>query len=213
MTVLPLLAGAPLTPSPEEARRALVGELSRDEYAASRPTLLDRLASAFWDWLSGLRFAGVDGAGGLLLLVVLVVVAVVVAVLLVRHGVPRLTRRSERGRGAGLFEGDDERDADDLRRAAAAAARSGDHTTAVAEQFRALARALDDRGVVAVTPGTTAHEVARVAGDALPVERDALHAAARSFDEVRYLDRRGTDEAWRRLVALDERLSEARVPA
>jgi len=209
--VLPLLAGAPLTPSPDEARRVLVGELSRDEYAASRPTLLDRVASAFWDWLSGLRFAGVDGAGGLLLLVVLVVVAVVVAVLLVRHGVPRLTRRSERG--AGLFEGGDDRDADDLRRAAAAAARAGDHTTAVAEQFRALARALDDRGLVAVTPGTTAHEVARVAGVALAGEREALHAAARSFDEVRYLDRPGTDEAWRRLVALDERLAAARVPA
>jgi len=210
--VTPVAAlAAPLTPDADEARRALLRELADPRYDAARPTLLDRAAQAFWEWLQGVRFAGVDGAGGLGLLVLLIVVALVVVVLLVRFGVPRLTRRSRAAEP--LFGAADDRDAEALRRAAADAARAGDHTTAVAEQFRALARALDDRGLVTASPGTTANETARRAAGVLPAEADALAAAARAFDEVRYLDRAGTEAAWHQVRALDDRLTHSAVPA
>jgi len=210
--VTPVAAlAAPLTPDADEARRALLRELADPRYDAARPTLLDRAAQAVWEWLQGLRFAGVDGAGGLGLVVLLIVVAIVVVVLLVRFGVPRLTRRS--AAPDALFGASDDRDSEALRRAAAAAARAGDHTTAVAEQFRAVARALDERGLVPSSPGTTAHETARRAAAVVPAEAEALTAAARAFDEVRYLDRAGTEAAWHQVRALDERLARAAVPA
>jgi len=205
----PALLAAPLAPDADEARRALLRELADPQYDAARPTLVDRLAAAVWDWLQGLRFAGVEGAGGLGLLVLLVVVVVVVVVLLARFGVPRLTRRSDAP--TALFGSDDVRDAEALRRAAAEAARAGDHTTAVAEQFRAVARSLDERGLVRAAPGTTAHETARRAAALVPAEADALLAAARAFDEVRYLDRAGTEAAWHGVRELDERLVRAAV--
>ena len=46
-----------------------------------------------------------------------------------------------------------------------------------------------------------------------PDETDALRAAARSFDEVRYLGRPGTESAYQQAVALDQRLDAARVVA
>lgn len=194
-------AAAPLLPAPDDARRELLRELTGRDYVAAQPNWLDRLAQSFWDWLSGIRFGGVDGAPGAALLIGLVVVVGVVVVVLAVYGVPRLDRRST-STGV-LFGDDDDRSADDLRAAARTAASRGDMATATIEAFRALARSSVDRGVVSTSPGTTARSVGVQAARAYPERREALQTAARAFDGVRYLGWPGSEADYRAVVALD----------
>jgi len=196
-----VLAAAPLDPDPDEARRLLLRELTGRDYVAAQPTWLDRAADAFWNWLNGIRFGGVEGAPAVALVVLLVVVVVVLLVVLAVYGVPRLNRRSTRG--PELFGEGDDRDADRLRRAAAEAAAAGDLVLAVTESFRALARGLVERDVLSTTPGTTARAVSARAGQVFPGLADRLASAADSFDGVRYLDRPGSEAAWREISTLD----------
>jgi hypothetical protein len=203
------LPGAvPVDPSPPEAHDWIVEELSKPAYQAAQPTLYDRISKAISDWLSSLTLGDAQGPPGLGLGVVVVLVAAAIVVAILIFGLPRLNRRS--AVAGSLFGDDDARDAAAMRRDAAAAAARGDHTTAVAEQFRAIARGLAERLLVTVTPGTTASGFAARAGDAFPAERAPLTAAAAVFDGVRYLGREGTADQYRDLVALDESLRAAK---
>jgi hypothetical protein len=199
---------AALTPSPDEARRLLQQELAKSEYASSRPGLLDRAAEAFWNWVTSLQFGSVQGVPALALIVLLVLVAAVVVVVLLVYGLPRLNRRSA-GPSA-LFGDDDARGSADLRAAARRAAESGDHSTAIIELFRAVARSLDERALLTTSPGTTAHAFAVTAGDVFPGLAPRILSASRSFDEVRYLERPGTPADYDALVELDRELEAAR---
>lgn len=207
----PVLADVPVQPTPPEATQWLLDELADPVYRAAQPTILDRIGKAIADWLGSLFGAGTAAPDGILLAVVLAAVAVGIAVLLLVFGVPRRIRRSA---GGGAVLGvDDRRSADRMRRDAAAAARRGDWVTAIADRFRALARAIADREVVTVLPGTTAHEVAIAAGIPFPDETEALSAAAAAFDEVRYLSKPGDEARYVAVVALDERIAASRPAA
>lgn len=201
---------APLTPSPDEARRLLQEELAKSEYASSRPGLLDRAATAFWDWVNSLHFGSVEGAPALVLVVLLIVVAAVLVVVFLVYGRPRLNRRGVVD-GA-LFGDDDARSADDLRAEARRSAAAGDHAQAIIEQFRAIARALDERDLVTTSPGTTAHAFAMQAGVPFAAFASRILDSSRIFDEVRYLDRPGTAADFEVLRTLDGEL-EATTPA
>jgi hypothetical protein len=203
-----LLAGVPVDPDAEEARRWIVDELSKPDYRAAQPTWFDLLAAAIGDWLASLTLGAGDGPPGIgALIVVLIVVAVLVIAFLL-FGLPRLNRRSTMG--GGLFGDDDRRDASAIRAAAQLAASQGDHSLAITEMFRAIARGLAERTVLSTTPGTTAHEFAVRAGRAFPASSDALADAAAVFDDVRYLDREGTREQYERVSALERELRSAR---
>jgi hypothetical protein len=102
-----------------------------------------------------------------------------------------------------LFGDDDDRDAATMRAAASAAAARGDHTLAIAELYRAIARDLAERTVLTVSPGTTAHGFAARAGRAFPACAADLESASTAFDGVRYLDAVGTREQYEQVVALD----------
>lgn len=204
-------AAIPVDPDAPEARRWLSDELAKPIYQTSKPNWFDQLAKAFWDWLGSL-FSGTGGVLGDLLPLVgavvvtlVVVAAVVVAILL--FGPPRLRRRAA---GSGDVFGDDERSAAQLRAAAEASAASGDFSTAIIERFRAIARDAAERTVAVVLPGTTADDVARQLAAAFPDLATELTSAAREFDGVRYLDRAGTADGYRRLTELDERLRSSR---
>ncbi|MGO4536357.1 DUF4129 domain-containing protein [Leifsonia sp. 2MCAF36] len=203
-------ADIPVDPSSPEAQQWLRDELARPEYQSAKPTWFDVASKAVQDWLASL-FQGPGGnAGPVLLLVVVVIIAGLIVAAFFVFGRPRLNRRSTLEQRS-LFGAEDVRTAAELRASAQRAATSGDWVLAVEEQFRAIAVALDERTLVRVTPGTTAtdfaHRAALVASD----EREALRQAARSFDEVRYLDRPGTEAAFQQLVALDQRLQRVRV--
>ena len=201
----------PVDPSSPEAQEWLRDELARPQYQAAKPTWFDLASKAVQDWLASL-FQGPGGnAGPVLLLVVVLVVAGLIVVAFFVFGRPRVNRRSALARRS-LFGDDDARSAAELRAAAERAARAGDWVVAVEEQFRAIAVSLDERTLVRVSPGTTATEFALRAADVAPDEREALRAAARAFDDVRYLDRPGTEAAFQQLVALDQRLQRVRIP-
>ncbi|ARC57402.1 hypothetical protein AS850_09975 [Frondihabitans sp. 762G35] len=202
---------APLTPSADEARRLLVTELAKPEYASAQPSLLDRIAAAIMNWIGSLRFGSVQGAPAFLLVALLVLVAVAVVVLVLVYGVPRRRRRS--AVESALFGDDDSRSADALRGAAAAAARSGDFAQATVETFRAIARDLAERGALTTAPGTTAQTFATRTAALFPEHSDAVLAAGRSFDEVRYLDRPGSEADFERVRDLDRALQRATIAA
>ena len=198
----------PLDPDAPEARRWVLDELAKPEYRAAEPTAFDLFAQAVRDWLVGLF----EGAGGLptpaLALIAVLVVAALVGVALLVFGLPRLRRRA--GAPVPLFDDGDVRDAAALRRAAEAAAASGDWALAVEERFRAIVRSLVERELVRVHPGTTAHGMADAASRPFPDRAAELESAAADFDAVRYLGRSGTEAQYRRVTALESALAGSR---
>jgi hypothetical protein len=208
----------PVDPDAPEAREWLLDELSKQPYQTAQPSFVDRLAQQVlqWfgdliDWLFGGGTAGPQTDAPLWLLAILIPVAIILVVAFLLYGLPRLNRRST-VTGA-LFGDDDARDAVSMRRAAERAAAAGDYTTAIAELFRAIARGLAERTLVATFPGTTAREFSRRAAIVFPADAEPLASAALDFDGVRYLDRAGTPEQWTAMVALERRLRIARPAA
>lgn len=198
----------PLDPDAPEARRWILDELAKPEYRAAEPTAFDLAAQAVRDWVANL-FSGATGLPAPALgLIVILVVGVLLVVGILVFGLPRLRRRSRPP--APLFDDGDLRDALTLRRAAEAAAASGDWTLAVEERFRALVRGLVARELVRVHPGTTAHGMADSASRPFPDRADELEAAATAFDGVRYLARVGTEEAYRSVTELERALASSR---
>lgn len=195
----------PLTPDDDTARHWLNDELSKPQYAAARPNWFDLLSQKIEQWFAsfGPGDAHTGGAGWLALIGALVVAAILVLAFL-RFGLPRLNRRTRVGRIAG--EVADTRTAEQLCAAADRAEQQGDWALAVIERFRAIAASLAERTVLAVRPGTTAHEVALQATVPFPAEAAALRDAADTFDAARYLGHAQDRAAADRLRALDERL-------
>jgi hypothetical protein len=207
-----LLFDIPVDPGSPQAQDWIRNELARPEYQAAKPTWFDVASKAVQDWLEAL-FSGPSGdAGPVLLVVVVLIIAALIVVAFVVFGRPRVNRRADSARRS-LFGADDARSADELRRSAAGAARSADWPLAIEEQFRAIAAALDERTLVEVRPGTTANEFAARAARAAPAQAAALRQAARTFDEVRYLDRPGSEAGFLQLVALDQDLQRLRPAA
>ncbi|WP_166981103.1 DUF4129 domain-containing protein [Paramicrobacterium fandaimingii] len=205
--ILPLDDTPPLHPGRDEAYDWLVRELSKPEYTAAQPSLIDRIASAVREWFLSLVVPG-DGtfAAWVPVIIVVLIAAAVVAAILI-WGVPR---RNRAGRNtAALFGDDDTRTAHELRTHARQAAQAGDWETAVLEIFRALARGLDERTLVTVLPGTTAGGFASAAASAFPPHAARLRSAASVFDSVRYLEGGATAEQYEALAALDGELAHA----
>jgi hypothetical protein len=194
----------PVDPDAPEASGWLRDELAKAPYRAAQPTWFDRVSKSFLDWLASLTAPGGAGLGAWLPLVLTVVVVAALVTVLLVFGLPRLNRRSTLPND--VFGAHDERTAEELRRAALAAASSKDWNLAETEMFRALARGLFERTILVVTPGTTATGLAARAARAFPDERGRLEAAATGFDAVRYLGRDGTETGFNALVALERDL-------
>lgn len=197
----------PVIPDADQARHWLERELTDPVYRERR-SLLQR----FWDWLSDLFGSmPIGGAGGpwWLLLVVLLVAAIALIAFRVAGPVRRGSGRSVRS--ARVLDEGDGRDAEDLRAAANAAARAGDWATAVAERFRAMVRALEDRAVLDERPGRTAREAADVAAHRLPEHAEGLHRASHLFDGVVYGRHQAGPQDDEELRELDRAVDRARV--
>jgi hypothetical protein len=205
--LLPLSADIPVDPDAGEARRWIIEELSKPPYQAAQPSWFDRLSSAVWNWLTSLHFGEGGASWPVILIIVVVVAAAVVAAFLI-FGAPRFNRRSTAD-GA-LFGREDDRNAAALRASASAAAAGGDWTLAIEELFRAIARGLAERALVITSPGTTARDFAVRAGSTFPMLATGLTAAARAFDEVRYLGRPGSEHAYLDILELERALRAAR---
>jgi hypothetical protein len=134
------------------------------------------------------------------LLLILLAVAVVVAIRIARR-----TMRTNRDGEYALF-GEHELSAAEHRAAAEQSAAAGNWAAAIRHRLRAVARQLEENGVLDPVPGRTATELGRDAGRALPNLAAELLLAADAFNDVTYGERPGTESAYRMIADLDDHL-------
>jgi hypothetical protein len=113
--------------------------------------------------------------------------------------------RTNRGGGHALF-GDHELSAAEHRATAEQYAAVGNWSAAIRHRLRAVARQLEESGVLDPVPGRTATELARDAGRALPHLAAELSRAAEAFNDVTYGERPGTESAYQMIADLDDHL-------
>jgi hypothetical protein len=199
------VSDVPIDVGRDAARDAATRELSDPAYQAAKPSWIDRalrwVLARVDDLLTGIARVVPGGIVGVLLLILLVVVIIIV----IRVRVGKLARNVS----ASVFAGKP-KTAADHRRAAEEAAARGDLTEAVRERFRAIARGLEERGVLDERSGRTVAELAREAGGRLPEQATALRSAARMFDDVWYGGRPATIQGYQQLADLDLALDGAR---
>lgn len=203
----PLVADVPVVIGRDDARAAAVAELAKADYQAAQPSWLERAAQWLFDRLGDLFDAVtsfVPGGGfGLAVVVALLVVVIVVVRL-------RVGKTARSGVLARPVFADRTRTAAEHRAAAESAAASGAFAAAVRDRFRALVRAMEERGVLDEQSGRTADEAATESGRALPVVADELRWAAEVFDAVHYGGEPATAADYRRMSALDDRAAAQR---
>ncbi|MFB7843362.1 DUF4129 domain-containing protein [Microbacterium sp. NPDC056052] len=206
------LAAIPLIPDGDDARALAEKELSKPEYQEAKPTLIDQWARAVIDWLIDLLTPqhAVDLGPWAAIVIGALLVAALIAVLLI-WGRPRRSRTGTTG--AVLLGSADDRTAAQLRADSDRAAREGDWPEAIVLRYRAVARSLLERDLIAPAPGATAQTIAREAAAPFPAEGEALHAAAVAFDDVRYLGHPGSAAQYRALAETDDRLRALRPQA
>jgi hypothetical protein len=139
-------------------------------------------------------------------LLVLLAVAVVVGIHIARR-----TMRTNRGGDYLLFEAA-QLTAAQHRATAESYAADGNWSAAIRHRLRAVARQLEETGVLEPAPGRTANELGRDAGAALPHLADELSRAATAFNDVTYGEQPGTEAAYRMIADLDDHLR-SRAPA
>lgn len=159
-------------------------ELSKPIYHRGDDPLPVRVVRAighFIDHLLNSSFKHAPG-GGLGALILLAVIAAVVGLVLWRVGPPARNRSSM----AVLFTSEPVASAADHRLRAIRAADERDWRTAVIERMRAVAREVEERGVLDPRAGRTATELAADAATRVPAAAAALADAARTFNAVAY---------------------------
>lgn len=174
----------PVDPDAETARQWARDELAKAEYTSGGENWLQR----FIRWVTNLisqLFSGLGGRsnGWGVLITAAVVIAIVALVVWIVVGPLRRSRERSGGADALVDPSVSAASYADQARAAAAA---GDWGAAVIASYRSLVRGLDERGVIALRPGMTAHEAASDASAALPEAAASVSAAAEIFDAVRY---------------------------
>lgn len=131
-------------------------------------------------------------------LLVLLAAAVAVAVHTVRR-----TMRTKRGGDQQLFEAA-QLTAAQHRASAEGYAVEGNWSAAIRHRLRAVARQLEETGILNPAPGRTANELARDAAAAFPRLAGELSQAATAFNDVTYGDRPGTEASYRMITDLDD---------
>lgn len=173
----------PIPITRDGAAAAAHHELSKSIYHRNSdpwPVRLMRAIGRFIDHLLNHAFGHAPGGGWGALIIVLVIAALV-GLVIWRFGPPARNQAMPP-----LFTQGTSDTAADHRLRAAQAAEAGDWHAAVVERMRALARELEERGVLDVRPGRTATELSAEAATQLPAAAAALTAAARVFNSVAY---------------------------
>ncbi|HET9874487.1 MAG TPA: DUF4129 domain-containing protein [Mycobacterium sp.] len=147
--------------------------------------------------------------GGWFTISVLLIVLAAAAVTAIR--IARRTLRTNRGDHP-LF-GQTELSAAKHRSAAEHYAACGDWAAAIRHRLRAVARELEQTGVLNPSPGRTANELAREAAVTLPGLADELSRAAEAFNDVSYGELPATAAGYRIVAELDDHLRATTHPA
>jgi hypothetical protein len=191
----------------DDAREAAQRELAKPIYPRVSPK------QQFIDFVDMLLRQLVDkGAavpGGWFTISVLLIVLVVAMVAAIR--IARRTLRTNRGDHP-LF-GPTELSAAEHRAAAEHFAASGDWAAAIRHRLRAVARELEQTGVLDPVAGRTANELARDAGARLPGLAGELARVAETFNDVSYGELPAAAADYRIVTELDDHLRSVAAPA
>ena len=197
----------PVTPDPDTARQWAQDELSKAIYHHGE-SLADRIGRWLSELLNKLLSAG-NGSSippvGYLLGAIALIALIVVAT---RMAIP--AARQRRRKGSAVLLADDARTAQQIRDAAQAAARDGDHTAATLDYFRALVRGCEERVIIDDRAGRTAREAARDIASSINQYFAELRGAATTFDALCYGHREGTAEDASRMRDLDSEVRRTR---
>jgi hypothetical protein len=185
----------------DAAYEAAQRELSKPIYP--KGTLTERFTEWLQELLYRILLRGSTLPGGWLTIVVLLILAAVAIFVAVR--IARRTRRTNRGGDYQLF-GAAELSAAEHRVTAEQCAARGDWAAAIRHRLRAVARQLEETGVLTPVPGRTANELARDAGQTIPRLAPELSSAATAFNDVTYGEVPGTQAAYQTIADLDEHL-------
>ena len=202
-----MIPAGPPPLDPDEARSRILEELAEAEYDNS-PGFVDWLLGQIEQWYTNL-VAGIDGSSAaqagiaVLLLLALLVVAFLV---LRRTG---LIRRSHSLAVAPELNADPVLTAAELREASRSAISSGRFDDGAVLALRSLVRDLDQRTLLDVSAGLTAHEAAERAALSYPDLRGRLQRGATAFDTAAYSPRHATEKQADDLLRLAEDPAEA----
>ncbi len=159
------------------------------------------------EWIHELLYRiiekGSSMPGGWLTITVLLIVliaAVVAAVRIARH-----TIRTRRDGDYQMFDAG-QLTAAQHRAIAERFAAEQNWTTAIRHRLRAVARGLEENGILEPVPGRTANELAADAAERLPALAAELSRSATAFNDVTYGERPGTRAAYQLIVDLDDHL-------
>ncbi|WP_406211555.1 DUF4129 domain-containing protein [Streptomyces decoyicus] len=189
------------------AREAAERELSDPRYHQHDPNPIQQALDWLWarvDELVGAA-AGTTPGGWIGLLAIAAFVVLLIVALRLRLGAVRRTPTT-----SGALFAEAPRTAAEHRSAADRHAAEGRWNEAIQDRMRALVLALEERTLLTPGPGRTADEAAGEAGRAFPAHADRLRTAARTFDEVTYGGRPGTERAYTLLAGLDTDLQHAK---
>jgi hypothetical protein len=185
----------------DAAHDAAQRELSKPIYPKAT------LSQHFNDWIDGwiyrLILEGSSVPGGWFTIAVLLTAVAVALVVATR--IARQTMRTHRDGDYPLF-GSSQLSAAEHRATAERFAAQHEWAAAIRHRLRAVARQLEENGVLNPVPGRTATELARDAGQELPSLGSELHSAAIAFNDVTYGEQPGTEASYRQIADLDEHL-------
>ncbi|MGO2607673.1 MAG: DUF4129 domain-containing protein [Brachybacterium tyrofermentans] len=202
-----MIPAGPPPLDPDEARSRILEELAEAEYDNS-PGFVDWLLGQIEQWYTNL-VAGIDGSSAaqagiaVLLLLALLVVAFLV---LRRTG---LIRRSHSLAVAPELNADPVLTAAELREASRSAISSGRFDDGAVLALRSLVRDLDQRTLLDVSAGLTAHEAAERAALSYPDLRGRLQRGATAFDTAAYSPRHATEKQADDLLRLAEYIADS----
>lgn len=185
----------------DAAHDAAQRELTKPIYP--KPSLTELIFNWIDDLLYRLVTNSASVPGGwftISVLLILLAVGVFVAVRIARRAM-----RTSSGETSTLFGGRT-LSAAEHRATAERYAASGEWTPAIRHRLRAVARQLEENGVLDPVAGRTATELARAAGRALPNLAGELASAAEAFNDVTYGERPGLEAQYRMIVTLDGKL-------
>lgn len=192
----------PIVPDVDTAQSWVSTELARPEYNPYDNPLtsivfnfLRRIVALFDGGHSDIPMAKI--------LLVLFIAALIVLLIVTILNPIRVRQRASQT----VFDEDSVSSAHSLESARQAAAHQ-QWNEALIWAYRALSMALHERGILVLTPGLTAQEVARSARGAYPQCDSAFTHAARAFDDVRYGEVQADETQYRMLISLVRSLSE-----
>jgi hypothetical protein len=194
----------------DEAHEAAQRELAKPVYATEG--VRDRILDWFNDFLYRLQADGSEVAGGWWWFIVTVVLTLVAVAVVVAVRIALRTMRTNRKGEFHLF-GTTELSATEHRATAERFAAEGDWAAAIRHRVRAIARQLEEDGVLNAIPGRTATELARDAGQSIPELVSELRFAAGAFNDVTYGEEPGLESSYRNIVILDEHIRSRRLPS